>query len=66
VVVVSGTLCVVVVSAESLHAATVNSANAETDARTSFFMTYLLNARPHPTRRRLGNADTHYGLRHIV
>jgi hypothetical protein len=66
VVVVSGTLCVVVVSAESLHAATVNSANADADARTSFFMTYLLSAARTPLGGRLGNADAHYGLRHII
>jgi hypothetical protein len=54
VVVVFGTPCVVVVSAESLHAAMLNKARAETEARTSFFMTYLLNGRPHPSRRSMG------------
>ena len=51
VVVVSGTLCVVVLSAESLHAATLSKARAETEARTSFFMTISFRGRPSEVRR---------------
>jgi hypothetical protein len=56
----------VVVSVESLHAATLNRAKAETEARTSFFITYLLIGRPHPVGGRLGNAGIHFELRHNI
>jgi hypothetical protein len=41
-----GTLSVVVVSVESLQAATVSKARADTEARTSFFITVSLVKRP--------------------
>jgi len=57
VVEVSGTPWVVVLSVESLHAATLSRASAETEARTSFFITYLLMVRPHPSRRSVGKCS---------
>jgi hypothetical protein len=41
-----GTLWVVVLSVESLHAATLRRARADTEARTSFFMIFLLRGTP--------------------